>query len=208
MPKDTFYNLPQDKQKRIIEAAIDEFAAHSYHKARVTAVAKNAGISIGSYYQYFEDKKDLFKYIIDQTATKKINYINQDIMRNEEDYSFFEILRETYLSGMKFAKENPRLVAIGNKLLNNKELQQEIWQDQKDKSTDYFKNLLLKGQNNGEIDQEIDVELIARLLTGLHHSLVDIIYKDNKIFPENFANEMEIIDKMLYFIKNGLKKHS
>ncbi|NLY51524.1 MAG: TetR/AcrR family transcriptional regulator, partial [Firmicutes bacterium] len=78
MPKDTFFNLPEDKRQRIIDAAIDEFAHRSFHDARITAIVDAAGIAKGSFYQYFEDKKDLFKYIIGLIAERKIEYINQD----------------------------------------------------------------------------------------------------------------------------------
>ena len=49
MPKDTFLNLPKEKQERIIDAAIDEFATHSFHQARVTAIAEQAEIAVGSF---------------------------------------------------------------------------------------------------------------------------------------------------------------
>jgi len=206
MPKDTFFNLPREKKDRIVEAALEEFSSHSYHKARVTAIAKKASIAMGSFYQYFEDKKDLFKYIIDQSVNKKLEYINHDLIENKEKYNFFEILRETYLSGIRFAKDNPRLVAIGNHILNNKELQREIWKEQEDKSIKFFKQLLEDGIKKGELEPEIDTNLISQLLLGLNYTLSDIIYKNGKIDPDNLKNEMEIIDKMLYFIKNGIKK--
>ena len=43
MPKDTFFNLPEEKRERIIDAAIDEFATYPYHQARVTVIADQAG---------------------------------------------------------------------------------------------------------------------------------------------------------------------
>lgn len=206
MPKDTFFNLPDDKRERVIEAALDEFASRSYHKARVTAIADKAGIAKGSFYQYFEDKKDLFKYIMELSVNKKLEYINHDMMTNKEKYSFFKLLREIYLSGIRFARENPRLVSIGNILVNNKELRQEIWGEFKDRSTEFFKLLLEDGVARGELDPDIDTELVSRLLTGLNFSLIDIIYKDGRIEVDNLEREMEEIDKMLYFIENGLRK--
>jgi len=206
MPKDTFFNLPDDKRERVIAAAMDEFASRSYHKARVTAIADKAGIAKGSFYQYFEDKKDLFKYIIELSVNKKLEYINHDMMVNKEKYSFFKLLREIYLSGIRFARENPRLVSIGNHLINNKELQQEIWGDFKGQTTEFFQQLLEEGLARGELDPVIDTELVARLLTGLNYSLTDIIYKDGRIEVDNLEREMKEIDKMLYFIENGIRK--
>ena len=83
MPKDTFFNLPEEKRERIIEAAIDEFSAYPFHQARVTAIAEQAGIATGSCYQYFEDKKDLFKYLTELIAEKKLSYINRDIVESK-----------------------------------------------------------------------------------------------------------------------------
>ena len=206
MPRETFFNLTENKKERVINAAINEFADRGFHKARITAITDRAEIAKGSFYQYFHDKKDLFKYIIDRTVNKKLEYINQDMMANKEKYSFFPLLREIYNSGIKFARENPRLVSIGNIFINNKNLQREIWGEQKDKSLDFYKPLLEEGIKNGELDPDIDTDLISRLLTGLNYSLMDIIYKEGKIDVDNFVEEMDTIDKMISFIKNGIKK--
>ncbi|MFW5991697.1 MAG: TetR/AcrR family transcriptional regulator [Halanaerobiaceae bacterium] len=206
MPKETFFNLPEEKKERVIEAAMEEFAQRSYYKARITAIADNAGIARGSFYQYFSGKKDLFKYIIELAVNKKLTYINQDMMAKNEEYSFFQLLHESFRSGVRFAKENPLLAAIGNKLINNKELQREIWGEHKDTSSDFFKKLLELGLEKGEVDPEQDIELIARLLTALFYSLSDIIYKDGKLDPHKFDKEMETIEKMIYFIENGIRK--
>ena len=109
MPKPTFFNLPAQKRERIIEAAIDEFATHPFHQARVTAIAEQAGIAMGSFYQYFEDKKDLYKHLMELLVEKKLSYINSDMIKNKGKYSFFQLLREVYLSGFRFAKRKPAL---------------------------------------------------------------------------------------------------
>ncbi len=206
MPKETFFNLPDEKKERVIDAAMDEFAERSYHKARITAIADKAGIAKGSFYQYFSDKKDLFKHIMDLSVEKKLEYINYDMMANKEKYSFFQLLREIYLSGFRFAKENPRLVSIGNMLLNNKELQAEIWGEYKDDSSSFFEQLLEVGIAKNELDPAMDRTFVSRLLTAINYSLLDIIYINGKIDLEDEDGIMERIDKMLYFIENGIKK--
>lgn len=71
MPKKTFFNLPQEKQKRIIDAACDMFIEEEYEKVSIKALTERAGIAIGSFYKYFEDKDDLYLYIV-SSITKKI----------------------------------------------------------------------------------------------------------------------------------------
>ena len=72
MPKDTFFNLPGDKRTLICDVAIDEFADHPFDQASVNRIVAKSGIAKGSFYQYFEDKEDLFLYIIQRIAEEKI----------------------------------------------------------------------------------------------------------------------------------------
>lgn len=200
MPKDTFFNLPNEKRERVMEAAINEFAERSYHDARITAIVDNAGIAKGSFYQYFEDKKDLFKYTIELAVTKKLEYVNRDIMENMQEYSFFQLLRELYLSGFRFALEHPRLLAIGIQLQNNQALYYEIFGEHVERSYAFYEKLLKKGMADNELDPNIDLRLAGRLLTMFNYALTDLIYEDGKLD----CSDMEIIDRMLYIVENGI----
>jgi AcrR family transcriptional regulator len=201
MPKETFFNLPEEKRERVMEAAIAEFATHPYHQARVTAIAEEAGIAKGSFYQYFEDKKDLFKYLMEQAVEKKISYINRDVVESKGKYGFFRLLREVYLSGIRFAKDNPRLVLIGVMLISDKELYREIYGEHEEKSVDFLRQLLEYGKERGAVNPEIDSAFVAKMLTGMSIALTDYILADGKY---DF-DDMEIIDRMLYFVENGIK---
>lgn len=64
MPKQTFFNLPEEKRKHIIETAIEEFAKAPYQNISINHLIKCINIPTGSFYQYFEDKKDLYFYIL------------------------------------------------------------------------------------------------------------------------------------------------
>jgi TetR/AcrR family fatty acid metabolism transcriptional regulator len=48
-----------DKYRAIIEAAIEVFAEHGYHNARVVKIARAAGVAEGTVYLYFRNKEDL-----------------------------------------------------------------------------------------------------------------------------------------------------
>lgn len=65
MPLPTFFRLPEEKKNRILQASYEEFILYkdNYEKASIKRIAKNAGVSIGSMYQYFKDKNDLFLYL-------------------------------------------------------------------------------------------------------------------------------------------------
>ena len=63
MPKETFFGIDNEKQNRVIQAAIKVFSSHNYNDSSINEVIKLAKIPRGSFYQYFEDKRDLYLYI-------------------------------------------------------------------------------------------------------------------------------------------------
>ena len=66
---DKFESLPEEKKKRILDAAIEEFAVNGYDKASTNSIVKKADISKGILFHYFESKKNLFLYIFDYCMT-------------------------------------------------------------------------------------------------------------------------------------------
>ena len=48
-----------DKRGRIIDAAVAVFAEKGFHAARVSDVAKRAGVADGTIYLYFKNKDDI-----------------------------------------------------------------------------------------------------------------------------------------------------
>mgnify|MGYP000848861992 CR=1 FL=1 len=66
MPKQTFFNLPEQKRRTLLEAAEREFTRVPIYEASIANIIKIANIPRGSFYQYFEDKEDLYFYLLDE----------------------------------------------------------------------------------------------------------------------------------------------
>lgn len=73
MPKQTFFNLSGRKRTRLMDALKAEFAAHPYSRASVERVTVAAGVSKGSFYQYFEDKQDAYTYLVTELMSSRID---------------------------------------------------------------------------------------------------------------------------------------
>lgn len=55
-----------DKRSLILEAAIKVFATHGYHRARVSDIAREAGIAYGLVYHYFKNKDEILATIFEE----------------------------------------------------------------------------------------------------------------------------------------------
>jgi len=70
LPKQTFIKLPIDKKETLIHAAKKEFSRVPLFEASIANIVKEAGIPRGSFYQYFEDKEDLYYFLLDEYSQR------------------------------------------------------------------------------------------------------------------------------------------
>ena len=85
MPKQTFFNLPDAKKDHIIRAAVEEFSKALYQEISINHLIKCMEIPTGSFYQYFDDKRDLYFYILS-------HYLDQMLDESVHDGKHLDIL--------------------------------------------------------------------------------------------------------------------
>ncbi len=85
MIKRTFYNLPAEKREKIIDITRKEFQKGNKRKITINTVIKKAGISRGSFYQYFDDKLDLVELVTDDMIEKMLGFVRDELMLNGGD---------------------------------------------------------------------------------------------------------------------------
>ena len=100
-----FNSLEAEKQERIINAALKEFARNGYEKASTNEIVEEAGISKGSLFNYFNSKKELYLFLLDYVA-EMIEKIYAQVDWNETD--FFERMRQMGLVKFKIYKKFPQ----------------------------------------------------------------------------------------------------
>ena len=71
MPTSTYYNLNPIKKERIENAVKKEFSRVPLIDMSVKNIVNDANIARGSFYQYFETREDLIKYILEKEFEKE-----------------------------------------------------------------------------------------------------------------------------------------
>ena len=108
MPTNTFFNLPAEKKHKILKAANKEFARVPLEQASIKNIVEDAEIARGSFYQYFENKQDLFEYIMtSKTGDMEKNLIE---MIEQENGNIINIFINIY----------DHLIEVGKIRRNNK----------------------------------------------------------------------------------------
>ena len=218
MPKPTFLNLPEEKRKRILSVAMDEFATYPYSKASLSNIVTRAGIAKGSMYQYFEGKRDLYTYILDLAAGEKMAYMKQEI---NPEADFFTALGLFMMAGTRFNLEHAQLGRIIANAMDSaeEELFHDLFVKGKQMAIDFFEQMLQKGREKGEIRRDIDSRLVANMMyslagQGLAEYLLESLgvtmhqYLADPHISQRMTLERteQVITEVMKFLRHGLQK--
>lgn len=173
MPKETFFNLPADKREHITSIAVNEFANHDYANVSISRIVARAGIAKGSFYQYFDDKEDLFDYLIDLLAEKKREMFSLD-HPDPQQIGIFRYLHWMVQAAVQFELAYPELVRVGWRAARNGSLP-AIQARYRVETMQFYTRLIAKGKAEGDIDPELDDELVAYYFNSVFTSMAQFL---------------------------------
>lgn len=108
MPRDAFNKLKPKKKKQIFQAAKLAFTINSYEDVSISQIIKEVGISRGSFYLYFENKLDLYFYVLSYNRDELSQIFINDINKRK---SVFEIFTDLFEELIKYlSQEDPQFI--------------------------------------------------------------------------------------------------
>lgn len=105
-----FYDLPPEKQQRIIHAGFRVFSENSYHKSPMNEIAGAAGISKSLLFHYFRNKKELYLFLVDEAVRIAEREMAPIVAQGGGD--LFELFRLGMLAKLRITLEHPDLTAF------------------------------------------------------------------------------------------------
>jgi AcrR family transcriptional regulator len=104
----------EETRERIIEAACDLFSKYGYHNTQVMDIVKAVGMSAGTFYNHFKDKRDLFEYITlegleNLRVTVKLMRVPINIWEHEVRV---KTLHDTFNAIFDYVDANPQQVLM------------------------------------------------------------------------------------------------
>ncbi len=202
-----FSRIPEEKRNRVIEAAINEFATYGYMNANTNKIARQAGISIGSLFQYFENKEDLFLTTVKHCATI-MKATLEAIMVGEEDILVkVEKLLRTI---QKHSRDNLNMIRLYNEMAtqSNSRIICEAVKDMEALTAKLYKELIQKAQSENEARRDCDPGMFAFLLDNIFMMLqfsysCDYYRERFMIYVKEdiFEQDDFVIEQTLKFIK-------
>ena len=211
MPKDTFFNLPMEKQDKVMRSAISEIIKCGFEKANVGNIAKNAGVAKGSIYQYFENKRELFLFSVKWSMELLLKKYDKFITIKDKDLDVFEFFYQNSKESLIQMREERELVIFVQDVFLGKysSLTDESMAYMIKLSDEYLLNLIRDGKNNGSIRKDIDDKILSLFITGVSFRIKEYLMNKARSLGEDIVDggfevyESEI-KAMIELLKNGM----
>jgi TetR/AcrR family transcriptional regulator len=166
--KQTFFNLSEEKRRRIVEAATREFSEKGYARASINSIVGALGIAKGSIYQYFPDKKGLFLYTF-EFAVRTVRATLKRVKAESAEADFFERVRRSLLAGFGFIRKHPRIYGAYLRVMFDSDapMREELLRRIRLFSVDYLSGLAEEGLRRGELRQGFSPAEVAFFLDAV-----------------------------------------
>ena len=196
MIKRTFYNLPPEKREKIIDVTRKEFRKGSKKKITINSVIKNAGISRGSFYQYFDDKLDLVELMADDMMNKMSEYIKEQLILYNGD--IFEIPLDIFDVMFKDDSSYKDIVVFTDRNNQNSELISEYMFYRFRKYNFWNKLSVYINRSKLRLNSDEDIKYIVFIMEDAFRNALSNISKNPKLKDRertNLANKVDLLKR-------------
>lgn len=185
----------KNKKELIMEAAIKEISEKGYLGATMDGIAVKAGVAKGTLYYHFNNKEELFKYIIKEGMYLIKNDIEKAVA-NEK--SIVEKFKKLCFVQLKNIYDNRDFFKVIMSQLWGIEIRQNELRDIVKDYINYIEKYIREAMDENVIEVD-DSYLIAYAVFGIMTSVtVYELLNDRKI------NSIEDAEKIISYILNGI----
>jgi len=197
-----FREIREEKKSLLMDVALKQFASEGYHNTTISKIARQAGISKGLIYNYFESKEELLTEIISKSFDEVARYFDPDHDGYLSEAEFELFIRKLFM----IIREKLPFWRLFYQLLMQKEVRgrflkfsaspvntvQQIYSGSGLKFMDYLSKLIMdyfirkKGKKPGDYDPVLDMNMFIYTIEGfamvtIYMDEVDKIYYNKTI---------------------------
>jgi TetR/AcrR family transcriptional regulator, fatty acid metabolism regulator protein len=153
-----------DKRERILHAAVKVFAKSGFFAARVSEVAKAAGVADGTIYLYFKSKDELLVSLFEDRVERLLFYMREELPKLEGAPARFRRVIELQLGLLEGERDLAEVITVI--LRQSTKLLKEYAAPKFMAYLDAIARVVAEGQKAGDFRDDVPPHLVARATFG------------------------------------------
>lgn len=154
-----------EKKELIRQAAIKVFSEKGYHKATTDRMAEEAGVAVGTIYNYFHNKQDILEYIFEVEFDKRKQFYEEIKKENLHPVEKISRIIEKHFYEVR---DNPRLIKI---ILTERPFTRTC-PARRAGLRQFMEEIIADGVKEGYF-RDVDDEILAMMLFGIIEYVMD-----------------------------------
>lgn len=158
------HNKNKEKYLRIIEAATRVFARRGFYQAKVSEIAREAGVADGTIYLYFENKDDILISLFEEQMKLVLSNMREQVAAAE---SPAEKIKRFALCHLKLIEQNKDMAEIIQvELRQSSKFMKSYKNEHFAEYLDLIAEIVREGQREGLFKKDVVPDLAKRALFG------------------------------------------
>lgn len=179
MPK-----IIQNIDSKIYNSTLKLLENHNYQSLNMKLIAQEAGIAVGTLYNYYQNKEELFLDVFQKSWQKTFSHLDKILKNNSEEK---DLLLKLVIS---LYDEIYQRKGIGTEIIKAEIFNEEAILEIKAKIRNKFKQALklLKANKEIELTKEVELRLIDTIILTTVHLATD--YSEQRTENINFIKKI------------------
>ena len=169
------------KRDRILRGAVDVFAKSGYFNAKVSEIAKAAGVADGTIYLYFDGKEDLLITIFREHTRSYLESLRAQLAGVSRADERFRLVIRHHLESL--GSDRALAVVYQVELRHSLKFMSLFSQEEVAEYLDVLRGIVEHGQKEGAFRRTLHPQLVAKAVFGILDEMVTSWMLSEKEYP-------------------------
>jgi AcrR family transcriptional regulator len=184
----------------VLDAALEVFMQQPFAVARIEDIAERAELSVGTLYNLFESKEEIYKRVISRQQNLFFERVATALAHSSEPHDQLHIVIRVFFNHLRENLATWKFHVVAAQGLSS-EIRASLFREVLDAAVGYRRRLAKiceEGIRRGVFRAGIAPELMAVIVDSVPHSFLYVIFQSDQIDPLSLLPAaLEAVDRMV-----------
>jgi AcrR family transcriptional regulator len=198
-PRDFKEQMAEVRRNQILTGAAEVFGEKGYHQATTKEIAKAAGVSEGTIYNYFKNKRDLLVAMVNVIGIQSVRNIFIEHSADDPYEYLTKVLKDRYVIAQHFGN---RMAPIIAEMFTDQEMRETVYKRIALPISKFLEDFIQANIDSGRF-RPVNPAIATRSFVGA--AFINIALKLSGTDERyNEISEDELIEQLVFNFLNGL----
>lgn len=200
VPRPRFQALPSELQHTLLDSAFEEFSGRGYANSSLNRILRTAGVSKGSFYYYFDDKRDLYREVVRVGLRRLLVGQSPPAPGSLTSDDFWPVLETQAVELSLRLQNDPPLLAVLHDALRTPSGTSAVSDETEEAITPWVGSMVRTGQDLGTVRSDLPADLLVAVALNLGRTVDEWLLRQ----PAGERGTADEVRKVVGIMRNAL----